>query len=147
MSTVGAVLIAILLVLAGLHLYWGLGGRWPGHDDESLRLLVVGTQRGEMPGFVPSALVAGALAAAAGVVWARHSPIMGGGFGWIVTAGYVVLILVFALRGIAPYITPVFEYARGAPFFEVNRLYYSPLCLLIAAGLCVNAPFFRQAPA
>lgn len=146
MSPIGGILIAILLALAGLHFYWGLGGRWPGTDDESLRLLVIGTQRGQMPGFIPSAMVAGALAAAAAVVWARHSPIMTSGLGWIVTAGYAVLILVFALRGLAPYITPVFEYARGAPFFEMNRLYYSPLCLLIAAGLLVNAPFWRQAP-
>jgi hypothetical protein len=146
LSPVGGILIAVLLALAVLHFYWGVGGRWPGTDDESLRLLVVGTQRGQMPGFLPSAMVAGALAAAAAVVWARHSAIMTSGFGWIMVAGYVVLILVFGLRGIAPYVTPVFEYARGAPFFELNRLYYAPLCLLIAAGLAINAPFYKSAP-
>jgi hypothetical protein len=52
----------------------------------------------------------------------------------------VVLIAVFALRGLAPYVTPVFEYARGTPFFELNRLYYAPLCLVIAAGLAINFP-------
>jgi len=32
---VGA-LVVVLLALATLHFYWGLGGRWPGHDDRSL---------------------------------------------------------------------------------------------------------------
>lgn len=93
-----------------------------------------------MYGFVACAAVALALTAAAAVVAARHSPIMNTGFGWIVTAGYVVLILVFALRGLAPYVTPVYEYARGTPFFDLNRLYYAPLCLCIAAGLALNFP-------
>lgn len=146
MSPVGGILIAILLALAGLHFYWGLGGRWPGHDDDSLRLLVVGTPRGAMYGFGPSAMVAGALVAAATLVSARHGPILASDWGWIVRTGYVVMILVFGLRGIAPYVTPVFEYARGAPFFELNRLYYAPLCLLIAAGLAINAPFYKSAP-
>jgi len=71
---------------------------------------------------------------------------MSGGFAWIVIAGYVVLILVFGLRGLAPYVTSVFEYARGTPFFEMNRLYYAPLCLLIAAGLTLNFPAVRLNP-
>jgi len=141
-SLTGGLVIATFLALGALHFYWGLGGRWPGHDEDSLRLLVSGVKSGPMYGFWACAMVAGALAAAAGVVVARHSAIMSSGFAWIVIAGYVVLILVFALRGLAPYVTPIFEYARGAPFFELNRLYYAPLCLLIAAGLAFDFPKF-----
>lgn len=130
----------VLLALAGLHLYWGLGGRLPGHDDDSLRLMVVGAKHGRMYGFGPSAMVAGALSAAALVVFAGHSEMMRSNFAWIVLAGYAVLILVFGLRGLAPYLSPVFEYARGTPFFDLNRTYYAPLCLLIAAALIADCP-------
>ena len=43
----------------------------------------------------------------------------------------------FALRGLAGFIPPVFAYAEGTPFASLNRLFYSPLCLAIAAGLAV----------
>ena len=139
MSAIGGALIVVLLAIAGLHLYWGLGGRWPGHDAPSLRLMVVGTHGARMYGFWPSAIVAGALIAAALVVWARHA--FSAPIAWITFAGYVTLILVFGLRGLAPFLTPVFDYARGTPFFDLNRQIYAPLCLLIAAGLIADFPF------
>ena len=51
--------------LAGLHLYWGLGRRWPGSNATELAAIVVGTTGRPMPGFAASAVVAFALAAAA----------------------------------------------------------------------------------
>lgn len=140
MSLYAAALIAILLAIAALHLSWGVGSTWPGHDSNSLRETVVGTARGPMYGFWACAMVAGALAAAAAVVWARHSPLMDGLLRWVILAGYVVLILVFAARGLAPYVSPVFEYARGRPFFDLNLWLYAPLCLLIAALFVLDFP-------
>lgn len=140
-SPLSVALIAIFLALAALHLYWGVGGRWPGRDEDSLRLMVAGVKQGRMYGFLPCAMVAMALSAAAAIVTARNSAIMDGEFAWVVVAGYSVLIAVFGLRGIAPYVSPVFEYARGTPFFALNRLYYAPLCLLIAAALFADFPY------
>lgn len=140
MSIPGVALIVILLAIAALHLSWGLGNVWPGHDSNSLRETVVGTSGGPMYGFWACAMVAGALGAAAAIVWARHSPLMDGPLRWVIFAGYVVLILVFAARGLAPYVSPVFEYARGRPFFELNLWLYAPLCLLIAALLALDFP-------
>jgi hypothetical protein len=139
-SFIGAVLIAIFLALGGLHFYWGVGGRWPGKDDDSLRLLASGARSGPMYGFFACAMVAFALASAAAVVYAGHSALMGSSFAWVVTAGYVVMALVFGLRGLAPYVSRAFEYARGTPFFEMNRRYYAPLCLLIAGLLVLDFP-------
>ncbi len=102
---------------------------------------MAGVKRGRMYGFWPCAMVALALTSAAAVVYARHGEIMSGDFAWVVIAGYGVLIAVFGLRGLAPYVSPVFEYARGTPFFELNRLYYAPLCLLIAAALAADFPY------
>lgn len=143
MSPFGVGLVAILLMLAALHLYWGVGGFWPGSDADSLRLRVVGTPSGAMPGLAACAAVAAALVAAAGVVLARHGFVPLGAFAWLATAGYVALILVFGLRGLAPYVTPAFSYAQGTPFFDLNRVYYAPLCLAIAAALLADFPFAR----
>lgn len=140
MSVPGAALIAILLAIAALHFSWGVGNVWPGHDSNSLRETVAGTARGPMYGFWACAMVAGALAAAAAIVWSRHSPLMESPLRWVILAGYAVLILVFAARGLAAYVSPVFEYARGRPFFELNLWLYAPLCLLIAALYVLDFP-------
>jgi hypothetical protein len=144
LTLAGGALVAILLAIAALHFYWGVGGVWPGTDSETLRQTVVGTASGPMYGFLACAIVAGALASAAAVVVVRHSGLMGGPLRFLVLAGYVVLILVFAMRGIAPYVTPVFEYARGRPFFELNLWLYAPLCLAIATLLLLDFPRGRS---
>lgn len=149
MSLAGGALIAILLALAALHLYWGVGGLWPGQDQNSLRLMVVGNPGpmpppvGPLPGWASASLIAALLATAAAIVFARHTSLMQGGLRWIIAAGYVTLILVFALRGLAAYVSPAFEYARGAAFYDLNRLYFAPLCLLIAALLLWDFPRLR----
>jgi hypothetical protein len=139
-SLPGAALIAVLLAIAALHLYWGFGGVWPGSDSETLRQMVVGTRSGPMYGFFACALVAAALAVAAAVVAARHSGLLDGPLRFVVFAGYLVLILVFVARGVAPYMSPVFEYARGQPFFELNLWVYAPLCLAIAGLFLLDFP-------
>lgn len=138
MSILGAALIAVLLSLAALHLYWGVGGRWPGHDEISLLLRVSGAKSGRMYGLGACVAVALALSFAAAIVYARQSATLPYQFAWIVQAGYGVMILVFGGRGLAPYVTRVFDYARDTPFFNLNRRYYAPLCLLIAAALVAD---------
>lgn len=57
----------VLFALAGVHLYWAFGGRWPGHDEASMVEHVVGRTRGmRAPG--PAASIAVALALAVGGV-------------------------------------------------------------------------------
>lgn len=144
MSLPGAALIAILLAIAALHVYWGFGGVWPGHDSNSLRATVVGTARGPMYGLTACAMVAGALAAAVALVVARHSMLMDTPLRLVVLAGYVVLVLIFAARGIAPYVSPAFEYARGQPFFDLNLRLYAPLCLAIALLFVLDFPRLQR---
>ncbi|MBI1187416.1 MAG: DUF3995 domain-containing protein [Alphaproteobacteria bacterium] len=130
-------LVIILLTLAALHLYWGLGGRWPGRDEESLVAMVVGrTRSGRMPSLQASALVAFGLAFGAWLVAADRGGLSLGAPFSLVNAGYFLMALVFAVRGMITYAFPaVFAYAKGTPFERLNRLYYSPLCLFIAFGL------------
>lgn len=137
-----AILIAVLVALAALHAWWGVGGRWPGHDERSLVELVVGRTRSmRMPSLVRCMLVAAALFAAAGLV-ALEGKVIAVDFGMpagaLVQVGYWIAGAVFALRGLAGYIPVIFAYAEGTPFALLNRRFYSPLCLLIAAGFVVT---------
>jgi hypothetical protein len=137
-----AILIVVLVALAALHAWWGVGGRWPGHDERSLVERVIGRTRSmRMPSLVRCLLVASALFAAAGLVAVKGKVIavdFGAAGEMLVQAGFWMACAVFALRGLAGYIPPVFAYADGTPFASLNRRFYSPLCLLIAAGFAIT---------
>ncbi|PWR20871.1 DUF3995 domain-containing protein [Zavarzinia compransoris] len=128
----------VLAALSALHLYWGLGGRWPGHDEHSMVERVVGRTQGmKAPGFWPAFFVAAALAVSAvlvavvgGLVPGPDQPLPA----FAVATGFWGSGAVFALRGLAGFSRTVFGYAAGTPFMRLNRLFYSPLCLAIAAG-------------
>ena len=131
-----ALLVAgILVLLAAVHLYWGFGGRWPGHDETSMVEHVVGRTRGmKAPGLVASAAVALALAVGGGLVLATiypPTPVEP----WLQAARWA-LFAVFAGRGLATYAPAAFRYAEGTPFWRLNRRAYGPLCLAIALGIC-----------
>ncbi|KQV55322.1 MULTISPECIES: DUF3995 domain-containing protein [unclassified Caulobacter] len=131
-----ALLVAgILFLLAAIHLYWGSGGRWPGHDEASMVEHVVGRTRGmKAPGLLASAAVALALATGGGLVLATIFP-PPPFESWLQTARWI-LFAVFAGRGVATYVPSVFRYAEGTPFSRLNRRAYGPLCLAIALGIC-----------
>ena len=129
------VLAVAFFALAGIHLYWGFGGRWPGHDEASMVEHVVGRTRGmRAPGLLASAMVALALAAGGFLVLASLAATPWDG--WLQAARWI-LFVVFAGRGLATYAPPVFRYAEGTPFATLNRRAYGPLCLAIALGLLV----------
>ncbi|MEQ1781697.1 MAG: DUF3995 domain-containing protein [Hyphomonadaceae bacterium] len=140
MSVIGGALIVVLSALAALHLYWGLGGFWPGTDARSLSQRVAGTNGGTASRLGPCAMVTTALVAAAAIVFLGQGDVSDLVHALIIYGGYATLILVFGLRGLAAYLTPVFNYARETPFFTLNRRYYAPLCLVLAAGLIADFP-------
>lgn len=140
MTLISLILIVVLAALAALHAWWGVGGYWPGHDERSLVAMVVGRTH-SMPSPVSCILVASALFAAAGIVALQGHVIsidFGGPGEKLVQTGFWCVCAVFSLRGLAGFIPPVFAYAQGTPFARLNRLFYSPLCLLIGAGLAVT---------
>ncbi len=129
------ILAAALFALAGIHLYWGLGGRWPGHDEASMVEHVVGRTRGmRAPGLLASVAVAAALATGGCLVLATLTSTPWDG--WLKAARWA-LLAVFAGRGLATYVPAVFRYADGTPFATLNRRAYGPLCLAIALGILV----------
>jgi Protein of unknown function (DUF3995) len=129
----------ILLGLAMVHLYWGIGGYWPGTDEASLVEHVVGRTPGmRAPTLLACVIVAVCLAGVAGFVIVKGlvgplSP----AFAMLVKVGLYAAALVFILRGAAGYLPGIFDYARGTPFYSLNMSLYSPLCLAIGVALIV----------
>jgi len=131
---VSILLIGVLFALSAIHAYWACGGRWPGHDEASLVERVVGRTSGmRAPSPASCIVVAAALASAAGLVLFKTLAVAPRQFDVLIAIGFRGAALVFLVRGIAGF-TPAFRYAEGTPFYRLNRRYYSPLCLLIAAA-------------
>lgn len=133
--TVGCALVAI----AGLHVYWGLGGFWPGHDAASLVDMVVGARPGTpVPPLWACLFVAICLLLPAVSSWMiayRATSAMPTLLAWIPAAALWFSALVFLARGLSTYLSPLVLSARGTAFYELDRMLYAPLCLGLAAGL------------
>lgn len=126
----------VLLAIAGLHVYWVIGGRWPGHDAASLNAMVVGARPGSaMPPRIATVAVAVAIAGIAlGAVHARGLialPLSG-----VVRALTWVAAGALAARGLVGFFDlRLRPHTAALPFGRLNRRIYSPLCLALAAGL------------
>ncbi len=134
-----AILLASVLAAAGLvHLIWAFGIHWPIKDETALARAVVGARGIEkMPPRLASLFVATCLFGAA--LWA----LMLRGFvpdivsKYIVMLGGLALFAVFIGRGVFG-VLPAFERAMPEqPFLKLNRMIYSPLCVLIAIGFAL----------
>jgi hypothetical protein len=122
---------AVLLVLAGLHLLWGLGSSFPFRTREELADAVVGSEHVPSPGACLA--VAAALAAAATLV-----------IGFVpipkVLRGFALrtVVAVLATRGVAGAMgrTSTLSPGSDSPTFNrLDRRLYSPLCLWLAASV------------
>lgn len=121
------ILSAVLIMLALLHVMWGIGFWFPIADEAALTRAVVGFRgRTKMPGAAACSLVALALLAAAFSLWWPHGPLR--------IAMIAVVALVFFARGIAAYVWRWRWLTPEMPFARLDRWIYGPLCLLMAAG-------------
>ncbi len=130
MMPLAAIVAAVLVVIALLHLAWALGLWTPIRDEARLARHVIGT-RGviRMPGAVPCALVAVALAFVASLPFTPELP-----------GQRILLILaggVFVARGLAAYMPSWRRLTPEADFARLDRRLYGPLCLLVGAALLI----------
>ena len=128
-------IVATLWLLALVHVYWAWGGRWPGIDGPSLAARVVGGHA-PMPGWTACMVVAGALLVAGafvGSALASWGPLISEALDGL-AAGAVAVA--FGLRGLGGFFEVFFRPTiRTQPYFRLNLWLYSPLCLVIAAGI------------
>lgn len=123
-----------LSLVALLHAYWAAGGLWPGNSEADLIAKTIGDGRRHMPPRPVIWLVACLIGIAA--IWplllnVRPLPPLGN---WLVTAGGLVLTLVFLGRGAAGYIPGWRRIHFTEPFASLDRTFYSPLCLAIGVA-------------
>jgi hypothetical protein len=127
----------VLTAIATIHVAWGAGMRWPRKTEAELVTAVIGHRSDRMPApnqcylaalaiFIPGAIAM----MLAGLVQTPLPP-------WLVLLAGAAATLVFAGRGIAGYVPAWRARHPREPFASLDRHYYSPLCLMLAAGLAV----------
>lgn len=130
---------AALTAVAGVHAYWALGGRWPGHDEASLTARVVGDTSEFPPSVATWAVVVLLLTGAClllGQVRLLRLPLPAR----LVRVAVCLLVGCLALRGIVGALTSTVTLLHGTdvPYYRLDVMAYSPFCLLLAA-LCFLA--------
>ena len=144
MTALALILSTVLLLITALHVYWGIGGIWPGRDPASCARAVVGF-RGvdEMPS--PAASLAMALCLLLATLW---PPALAGVFatpfppGGLATVA-VLFGLIFLVRGVLGFLPFWRRLTPEQPFARLDRSFYSPLCLLVGLAfllLCIRGP-------
>jgi Protein of unknown function (DUF3995) len=127
----------VLTAIAAIHVAWGVGVRWPRTTEAELVTAVIGHRSDRMPSpnqcylaalaiFIPGAIAL----MLAGLVQTPLPP-------WLVILAGTGAALVFAGRGVAGYVPAWRALHPREPFTSLDRHYYSPLCLMLAAGLAV----------
>jgi Protein of unknown function (DUF3995) len=128
-TTIGFLLIIIFLALAGIHFYWGVGGKW------GLDAALPKTENNVntiSPGIVACFLVGFILMGVAGLILIKMNIIAFTLPSFIAEYSLVALALVFFIRAIGD-----FKYAgftkkvKTGKFAENDSRFYSPLYLLI----------------
>ncbi len=143
MSFIAFAIFLLLTAIAGIHVLWGAGMRWPCKTEAELVSTVVGHKSDKMP--TPNQCY---LAALAIYIPGTIALMLAGLIDVSVTASTIPLAgaaaaLVFIGRGIAGYVPAWRERFSREPFATLDRRYYSPLSLLLAAGfliLLINRP-------
>ncbi|MEL6472996.1 MAG: DUF3995 domain-containing protein [Pseudomonadota bacterium] len=136
LSAMNLLACCLALVLAGIgliHMAWAAGSNWPCASEQSLARTVVGSRNIErMPPRFASFVVALCLIGAAAWALALRDLVPVRIPRELLALGGAALVFVFGMRGLLG-ILPAFErVAPEQPFVRLNRLYYSPLCILIA---------------
>lgn len=135
-SAASAVLVPATLVgLAGLHVAWALGWRWPGGSDREFVARVVGNRATEVPPVAATWAVAVALLGAAGIVRAAAATETASRGLRVATWG---IAGAFLARGAIS--IPV-DLVRGfdEPYERLDLTIYSPLCLALGGATAVLA--------
>ncbi len=125
------ILTFVLLIVAALHMAWGMGVTWPMATQSELARAVVGTAGiTQMPSRM--ACLSVTLMLLIGVIWLWLPN------GLLTQIGLGVMAGVFLLRGIASFIPALQRLAPEEPFATLDRRYYGPLCILLGIGTAIH---------
>ncbi|MFC8537106.1 DUF3995 domain-containing protein [Streptomyces sp. NPDC057249] len=127
----------VLTADALLHVFWSTGSTWPAGDARTLSYAVLGIDAPFTPPVVLP--LAAALSGGAAVVIGRARLGRAHRLGRLLQTGTLAVACGTALRGIAGLGWAVglrtgLDAASGDTFQLLNRVLYTPLCLLLAAA-------------
>jgi uncharacterized protein DUF3995 len=128
---------ATLLALAGLHAVWATGSSWPAKDRVALAELMAGRAGGSVPPAAACTTVATLLTIASVLVSGRPRRLPA-----LQRAGAHAVAAVLGVRGACGMAgrTDLVSPGSTAPrFWRMDRRYYSPLCLALAAAAASSA--------
>lgn len=126
---------AVLLVTALAHVYWALGGLWPGRNETELAQTVVGANGIKampprwMTGPVAVAIFVSALWP---LIWIGTLPLPVPPI--LLLVGMVTISGILLLRGVAGFIPAVRRANSEMPFARLDRLYFTPLIVMLGIG-------------
>ncbi len=142
----GAFAIAVsgLAVAGALHVYWALGGTWPGVDRMDLAQKVVESQT--LPSDAATWAVAGLLGSATALTVAGRGEASDSAIDKVATAGLGTVGCVLAVRAVAGAAISgsMLLAGRRDPYVTRDLLIYSPLCAVL--GTAVGALAVRRIP-
>jgi len=135
MKMLALIVFAVLTAIAILHAAWGLKVVWPAADERKLVATVVG-QRGRtrMPPPWQCLAVAAAVFLQALIALAAANFIAAPVAKPVVALLALLCALGFAVRGGMGFTTGWRARYPQEPFAKLDREYYSPLCLALAAA-------------
>ena len=123
---------AALLGIAGVHVVWASGSSWPAETREDLADLMAGRAGGSVPSPAACLVVATLLASASALVAGRPKRLPR-----MRRTGAIGVSVVLGVRGACGIVgrTDLVSPGSTSPRFRrLDRRYYSPLCLLLAAS-------------
>ena len=130
-------LVAVFLLLAALHVYWALGGRW----GASVAVPEVDGRPAFRPGRGATVSVALLLALAAAVIAIRSNLVQSPALSVLpAKLGAWTLFAVFLLRAVGDFKrVGLFKATRDTAFARYDTFLFSPLSLAIALGCLLSA--------
>lgn len=126
-----------LLGLAGLHGAWASGSSWPAHDRAELADLMAGRAGGSVPSPPACVLVATLLTGASAFVAGRPRRLPR--LRRLGAAGVAAALGIRGSCGLAGRTDLVSPGSTSTSFRRLDRQYYSPLCLSLAAAAVSSA--------
>jgi hypothetical protein len=128
----------VVAVIAALHAHWGRGGTWPAASAERLAKSAVGTPGiTRMPSPRSCFVVAALLAAVATWPLFAVDLLPTAWPHWLTLLAGAGIAAVFVGRGVAGYTAAWRRRFSEQPFATLDRLAYSPLCLVLGAGFLI----------
>jgi hypothetical protein len=127
----------VLLGIAGLHAAWARGASWPAENRAALADLMAGRAGGSVP--PPAACVGVATLLTSAAVLVARRPRRLPRLGRAGAVGAAAVLGVRGACGLAGRTDLVSPGSTSPRFRRLDRRYYSPLCLVLAAAAASSA--------